>query len=66
MHHKVQGEVIVRHGSDTHGEGRDLYALSLKMIDEGPPPKWEDPTAGLSLLSYGAHYDCGICHKSGL
>lgn len=36
MHHKVQGEVIVRHGSDTHGEGRDLYALSLKMIDEGP------------------------------
>lgn len=37
MHHKVQREVIVRHGSDTHGEGRDLYALSLKMIDEGPP-----------------------------
>lgn len=37
MHHKVQSEVIVRHGSDTHGKGRDLCALSHKMIDEGSP-----------------------------
>lgn len=50
MHHKVQSEVIVRHGSDTHGEGRDLYALSLKMIDEGNPNGNIQPQCYLSWV----------------